>query len=334
MAVRKPSMQMIADRLGVSKVSVSKVLNNQDGISAELRRQVLQVAEELGYINSRQTVTETYRLAFLVPKHYFFLENERFYTTIYYYFNRECISRQFPLSLFVISKNEEDQLILQPSLTKDNFDGLIITGEMNEAYLKALMDLRIPAITVDFYKQHLVTDCILTDNFYISYSATNHLIDMGHKDIGFVGNPKWTSSVMDRFFGYQKALMAADLPYRSEWNISNNDPMGGYTSDIPLPEVLPTAFVCHCDMAAYYLIKTLKNRRLNIPGDISVISFDNTELSQNSEPSLTTVNIDKHEFARKALEKIILRAQDPHKPAERIFVSSQLVHRDSVRRLL
>ncbi len=333
MAVRKPSMQMIADRLGVSKVSVSKVLNNQDGISAELRRQVLQVANELGYISSRQAAAETYRLAFLVPKHYFLLENERFYTTIYYYFNRECISRQFPLSLFVISKNEEENLILQPSLTKDNFDGLILAGEMNGAYLKALMDLRIPAVTVDFYKQHLVTDCILTDNFYISYSATNYLIDMGHKDIGFVGDPKETSSVTDRFFGYRKALLTADLPYRSEWNILNNDPVGGYTSDIILPEVLPTAFMCHCDMSAYYLIKTLKKSGLRIPEDISVISFDNTELSQNSEPALTTVDIDKREFARKALEKIILRAQDPLKPAERIFVSSQLVHRDSVRSL-
>ena len=331
MAVRKPSMQMIADRLGISKVSVSKVLNNQDGISADLRKQVLEIANELGYVNSRQTVLDTYRLAFLVPKRFFLLESERFYTTIYYYFNRECITRQFPLSLFVISTNEEEKLILPPSLNKENFDGLIITGELGEDYLNELISLRIPAITVDFYKHQLVTDCILTDNFFISYSATNHLIEKGHKDIGFVGDPKGTSSIMDRFFGYQKALLAADLPYNNKWTIVNNDLIGGYTSDIVLPDTLPTAFICHCDMSAYYIIKTLKKNGLKVPQDISVLSFDNTEISQNNEPPLTTVDIDKKEFARKALEKIILRAQDPNKPAERIFIPSRLIERDSVR---
>ena len=83
-------MQQIADKLGISKVSVSKAINNQEGISQELRKKILSVAVEMGYMPKKKFTTtdkQDYKLAFFTPKRYFF-ENENFYSQIFYYLNK------------------------------------------------------------------------------------------------------------------------------------------------------------------------------------------------------------------------------------------------------
>ena len=110
----------------------------------------------------------------------------------------------------------------------------------------------------------------------------------------------------------------------------NNDTATGlYTSNITLPEEMPTAFVCHCDMAAYYLLATLKQHGLECPRDVSVISFDNTRLAETCCPPLTSLDIDTRAFARNAVEVLMRRGQC--EPGSRIFLPATLVERMSVR---
>lgn len=328
----KVTMQNIADKLGISKVSVSKAIRNQPDIGEDLKRKILQTANEMGYFNERQSlVSKIERFAFLVPKR-FFLENENFYTTIYYYLNKKCLNNNLNLSLFVINSAEEKDLTIPAALNNLNIGGLLLAGEIDEAYLFALSNLNIPMLSIDFYKPHLQIDCILTDNFYISYSATTHLIDKGHRKIGFVGNPKQTSSIMDRYFGFQKALAFNNLSFSEDWNIINNDPISGrYTLDFSLPEELPTAFVCHCDMAAYFLIQKLLGMGLNVPDDVSIVSFDNTEISRTCSPKLTTVDINKKDFAYMAFDQMMKRVQCPELPPQRIFINAEFIERQSVK---
>ena len=331
MADRKPSMQMIADRLGISKVSVSKAIGNQPGISADLRRKVLDLAQEIGYIKDKRNQTHsTGRFAILVPKR-FFIETENFYTTIYYYLNRSCMEQSLTLSLHVLNAAEEKSLTVPSSLTRLSTDGIFLAGEIDEPYLFALANLNIPMVAVDFYKPHLVTDCVLTDNFYLGYAATMHLIEMGHRQIGFVGDPRNQMGITDRFFGYQKALSTSGLELRPSWNIVNNDTSTGlYTLDVALPSDLPTAFVCHCDMAAYFLLQKLQMIGKSVPRDVSLISFDNTEISRVCSPQLTTYDIDKRQFAERALHAMQQRIEAPDDPPHRIYIETKRVDRDSI----
>ena len=328
---KKASMQTIADRLGISKVSVSKALGNQPGIGDELRRKVFEVAQEVGYVADKRAGTKsTGRFSFLVPKR-FFLENENFYTTIYYYLNRMCMEQSLSLSLHVVNAGEEKSLKIPSLVSKDATDGIFLAGEIDEPYLYSLANLQIPMVSVDFYKPHLVTDCILTDNFFIGYSATMYLIERGHRHIGFVGNPRFQVGITDRFFGYRKALATNGLDFVPEWNIVNNDPATGqYSLENPLPSNLPGAFVCHCDMAAYFLIKQLQLVGKNVPRDVSLVSFDNTEISRISIPPLTTYDIDKRQFAEKALKRMQERIARPDDPPHRIYIETRLLERDSV----
>ena len=103
MANGKVTMQMIADKLGVTKVSVSKALNNQPGISDKLRTEINKAALELGYNKHMIHKRASNNFAFVVPKR-FFLENENFYTTIYYYLNKQCQKTGQILSNIVVKE--------------------------------------------------------------------------------------------------------------------------------------------------------------------------------------------------------------------------------------
>lgn len=315
------SMQDIAEALNISKVTVSKALRGQKGVSEAVRLQVQKKAREMGYQASEQKVVGQF--AFLVSKR-FFLETDSFYTKMYYELSKMLQQREATVTLIVVRSMEEKEKQLPLQLTGGTYQGLFIAGEMSTEYVKVIRDLGIPTVLLDFDIPELSLPAVLTENFYWGRRVTEYLIQHGHTDIGFVGCPGDTDSITDRYFGYRKALMEHGLHYHREWTVSNHkNETGIYTSAVELPELLPTAFVCHCDMAAYYLTMTFQARGIQ---DISLISFDNTELASSMEPSLTSVSIDLRNFAQLALECL-------GTTGGRHFVQTELVERDSVKML-
>ncbi|WP_256760740.1 LacI family DNA-binding transcriptional regulator [Cohnella sp. WQ 127256] len=332
----KVTLDTIANKLGITKVSVSKALNNQPGVSEGLRKRIVQTSNELGYLhkNAAKLVKSASKLGIIVPKR-FFLDTDNFYTKIYYYMNQECSQRDISLSIYLLDPEQEQNCTVPLSLAQDldDLNGLFIAGEVNEAYVRMLADYPFPVIAIDFYKSDLALDCIIPDNFQSGYSVTKYLIDRGHVNIGFVGNPRYTSSVMDRYCGYLKALNYYHLELNKEWLLVNNDDNGSYMIDFALPSKLPTAFVCHCDMAAYKLLLKLQTAGISVPDEVSLISFDNTDLSQTLVPPLTSVNISKHEFATEAVARMLWSIKHPEAQPKNIYLPSKIIERDSVRKL-
>lgn len=335
MSEKNITMQMIADQLGITKVSVSKALNNQPGVSEQLKKKILEVSYKMGYTKNKNDgkVSNIKKLGFLLPKR-FFIESESFYTIIYYYLSKQCAFQNINLVLYIISSHDEENLAFPFSLEQDKIDGLFIAGEVANTYIHSVLNFNIPIVAIDFYMPNMTIDSIVTDNFYASYLATMYLINKGHKDIGFVGNPNYTSSIMDRHYGYLKALNQNNLIYNKDWHIINNDLYGIYTHDYNLPGTLPTAFVCHCDMAAYQLMLKLQSQGVAIPDQVSLVSFDNTELSSNCIPKLTTVDINKKEIASKSFQQMLWRISHLQLEPQRSFLSTNLIERESVKNLL
>lgn len=328
------TMQVIANQLGITKVSVSKALNDQPGVSEELKRQILETSHKLGYKKNRlkKESADVKKLGFLVPKR-FFLENDNFYTVIYYYMTRECAQKNINMHLFIIDPVDEKEFALPFSFKQYNLNGVFFAGEIGASYIDLIKTLNIPIVIIDFYNSHLTEDCVITDNFYAGYVATINLIDKGHYNIGFVGNTSYTTSIMDRFYGYRKALSENGLEYIKEWHISNNDVSGVYTLEHPLPDPMPTAFVCHCDMAAYYLMLKLQSQGISVPGQVSLVSFDNTKLSQKCNPPLTTIDINKREIAHKSLQQLLWRIEHPAAEVQRVLLNTRLIERSSTQKL-
>ena len=322
----KTTMQDIADHLDISKVSVSKALNGKGGISDELRRTILNTAQEMGY--GRLPTETIHRFAFIVSKH-FFLETDAFYSEMYYRFSYQCLEMGASAALIIVSNGDEENLRLPAQLQMEEFDGIAVAGEMSDDFLRLLEKPDRPLVLMDFESHAVSANALLTDNYHWASLITQKLVDLGHQKIGFVGQPGATNSITDRFFGYRRTLLSNHLPFKEEWVLVNNDtPTGLYMSNISLPEDMPTAFVCHCDMAAHYLLATLNEHGYHCPDDVSIISFDNTRLAETCCPALTSVGIDPRAFARQALE-LLLNA-DLRNASSRLYLPAALVERKSV----
>jgi LacI family transcriptional regulator len=332
----KVTLDTIANKLGVTKVTISKALNNQPGVSEELKKKIIQTSIEVGYTtkNAAKQAKTVSKLGILVPKR-FFLDTDNFYTRIYYYMNQESANRDISLTLYILNPEQEQNNTIPLSLDQDQaeLNGLFIVGEVSEEYVSTLTSYRFPVIAIDFYKPELPLDCIVSDNYQSGYTVTKHLIDKGHVNIGFVGNPHYTTSIMDRFCGYIKALTAHKLEFNKSWHTVNNDENGSYLIDFALPAELPTAFVCHCDMAAYKLLLKLQSEGISVPEQVSIISFDNTDLSQTVVPALTSMNISKHDFATEAVNLMLWRIKHIGDQTKNIYLKSRLIERDSVNSL-
>jgi LacI family transcriptional regulator len=332
----KVTLDTIANKLGITKVSVSKALNNQPGVSDELKKRIYQTANELGYVNKNaaKLANSVSKLGFIVPKR-FFLDTDNFYTKIYYYMDQECSQRDISLSIYLLDPMQEQSGNAPIALAQDlaDLNGLFIAGEVNKNYVNMLSGYPFPVIAIDFYNPEIELDCIISDNFQSGYSVTKYLAEKGHTDIGFVGNPHYTSSVMDRYCGYLKALTQYRLEFNKEWHLVNNDENGSYVIDFSLPKKLPTAFVCHCDMAAYKLLLKLQAEGISVPEEVSLISFDNTELSQTLVPPLTSVNISKQNFAIESINRMLWCIKHPGSQSKNTYLKSRIIERESVRQL-
>ena len=302
--MKKVTMDSIAKLLNISKVAVFKALNDQPGISDKLRSEVKRTARELGYNYVSTKFKNTLNFLFLIKKDFLLMTSEQFYTMIYYYLNVETENLNHRLSILFFDSGDDPLCSLKNRLKSEQIAGVYIAGEVEAPILEQLGALNIPLVFIDFYSPLYDYTYIYSDNYHLSYILTQYLFKNGHTKIGFVGDRKATSSICDRFLGYRKALIENDIPYVPAWYIPYNIEQATVNHEI-LPEVLPTAFICHCDSAAYKLYMLLKMRNYSVPDDVSVISFDNTDLCNNISPTLTSIGVSKATIARKSFNAML-----------------------------
>ncbi len=326
-------MRDIAEKLNISVVTVSKALNDKDGVGDELKQRIKELAEELGYrMNAAARAMKagySYNIGVIVAER-FTGEHESFYMQFYKYIAQSLDDYQYSAILHNLSADDEDHLILPRSYQERKADGYIVLGQVRRAYVEALQHTDIPLVFLDFYTDQANMDCVLTDNFYAVYEMTNYLIKQGHRRIAFVGNLHSTSSIQDRYLGYYKSILEHRLPHTPDQVMNDRDERGRFIS-FELPKQLPTAFVCNCDQVAYSLIQTLKNEGYRVPEDCSVVGFDNDLYSEIASPRLTTVAVDMVEMAKTAVKIIVEKIKDSQTRYGRVFVKGNLIHRESVR---
>jgi len=333
----KKSVKMsdIAQKLGVSNVTVSKALADKDGVGDELRAKIKKLATELGYSYNSTAKSlkdgHTYNVGIVVPER-FLGKTMSFYWVLYQNISKELLKKNYYGIFEILKLEDEENLVLPKMILDQKIDAVIILGQANRKYIKAVMQTEIPMICMDFYENIPDIDTIVTDNFYGTYLLTDYLIENGHRDIGFVGNIKATSSIQDRYLGYFKALIENDISYNDQWTISDRVDSGAYI-DISLPDKMPTAFVCNCDETAYRLIKTLQRSGFLVPDDISVVGFDNYLISEICEPSITTVEVDMKAMAQSAVELIVQKINHVHYKIGRRLISGKIIIKNSVKKI-
>ena len=172
-------------------------------------------------------------------------------------------------------------------------------------------------------------DCVLGDNFYCSYMLTTKVLEMGHRDLRFVGNFDATSSIKDRFMGFARALMEHNIQVSKE-DILNDRDENGTLIDVNLPEKLPSVFVCNCDATAVNLMAQLTQKGIKGPQDVSITGFDNYYGQKIPSVPLTTVQINPEDVAALASELIIKKIKGAPYIKGRHLAGGKIILRESL----
>lgn len=330
------TMRDIADKLGVSSVTVSKALNDKEGVGEELKLQIKALAQEMGYRYNAMAKSMkeglSYNVGVIIPERFAGTEQSSFYLNVYKCITKILEKQGYYGIIHILSHSDEKLLKLPRIYNENKVDGFIILGQVNKQYIEKIQQVEIPKVFLDFYDEHAEIDSVTTDNFYAAYELTNYLFRNGHEEIAYVGNLYSTSSIQDRYLGYYKSLLEHGRLLKQEHIINDRDEDGAYI-DIELPETLPTAFVCNCDQVAHNLVQKLKEVGYKIPHDCSVVGFDNDIYATITDPALTTVEVDIEQMAINAVNLVLEKINDQSTTFGRILVKGKIIYRNSVNKI-
>lgn len=333
------TMRDIAKELGVSTVTVSKALNNKEGVGNLLRVTIRKKAEEMGYkftLANKALREDASRTVGVIVDALYVVINERKNTSPFYlrmYQNVVLALAEYSYSaiLEVITDEMIDRQKLPKVLSDNKIDSLIVMGPIRGNYAGLLGNIGLPVVHLDFYDGDGKTPCVVTDNTYGVYKLTKYLIEKGHRRIAFVGSIDAMPSILDRYLGYYRALLANHIVPLEEYLIPDRGEDGLFIEfALPEKERMPTAFVCNCDDAGYVLMERLRQEGYRIPEDISVVGFDNYTFLNFAFPRLTTIEVDVVDMAGKAVDLLVSMMRGEDRTGSRIVVSGRFIPGSSV----
>lgn len=323
----------IAKRIGVSTVTVSNALSGKKGVSGQMREYIEATAREMGYDLSRyETRSVGVRIGVLVSKIYFDTSNS-FYAALYQKVVRQATLAGSLTMLEVVDDRNHAVTALPQILQEKSVDCLIIIGYLFEPYVRFVVEkAKVPVVLLDFQVRGIACDSVLSANYVGMYKVTRYLIEKGHRDIGFVGSIYANENIMDRYFGYEKAMLENHLPIHPEWVLEDRNLMKNCMC-VTLPEQLPTAFAASGDLAAQFTYEELKERGLSVPEDISLASYDNYLPWHELGRHLTAYNVDMEAMAEMAVRRVLGKVHGEETFYGVRYVPGNIIEKDSVRDL-
>lgn len=344
---KKVTMEEIGKRLGVSVVTVSKALRNQKGVSAQLREQILQTADEMGYRKSSRAhnMRISHTIGIVIAER--FLEEHRsFYWSLYQQLASRITEKGSTPLLEVVGAKQEEGNVLPRIIAGQRSDGIIVMGTFRRSYMELLHNAperTVPLVCLDSEAEPEREDAVLSDNIGGGYVMTSYLLSLGHRNIGYVGTLLATSSIDDRYLGYVKALLQHGIRVNDDWIIRDRDRLSGKllkSDQIRLPssgerkgEGLPTAYFCNCDFTAYNVIAALSLQGLRVPEDISVVGFDNHLPGGIPDAGITTYEIDAKRMVARAVSRIFQKMDNPAFSGNVVVVGGSFIERGSAARI-
>jgi len=294
----------VARLAGVSKVTVSKTLNNTGRISEETRQRVLKAAQDLGYVANpaarRLRGARTNLIGMVLPELVspYFAEVARAAA-------EAASSAGLDLGVFTTSRNPDRERERVSALTSGIADGVIIVVPTDTAqHIAALERSRVPIVLLNHFGVATELPNVRADSYNGARAATEHLIELGHRRIGFVSGAVESSQAYERLRSYrdtmaQHNLLDSGLVRPGNFTQRRGFEAAGELLDLPRP---PTAIFAASDVTAFGVMDAVKDRGLRIPEDISVVGFDDVAAAGQSHPALTTVRHPVTEMGEAALQ--------------------------------
>lgn len=323
MAVRSVGIRDVAELAGVSVTTVSHVLNDtpQMRVAEETRARVREAAKSLGYGPNRMAQALRTNRSGLIG-----LLSEEIATTPHagrIILGAQTAAREHDLTLVIINTERDSS----GTSHKDDVQALI--DRQVEAVLYATMYHRqvslppnmqgVPAVLIDSTDRAGIVPAVVPDEVGGAVAAVTHLVEAGHRRIGFLNNDDDVPATHERLVGYKKVLRDHDIPIDENLIVeapSETLPGYGRARELLARADRPTALFCYNDRMAMGAYRAAAELGLDIPGDLSIVGFDNQELiAANLFPGLTTVALPHYEMGAWAVETLVrlLHGEAEHK---------------------
>ncbi len=332
------TMKDIAEKANVSITTVSRVINNKPDVSEETKEKINNIIKELGYqpnnIARSLVLQKSHTIGLLIPdiSNPFFPEVAKGIEDEAKKYNYSVIYNNTNHSL----QGEKEGIEL---LKSKQVDGIILSLSMsNKEILDKLKNDSYPVIQIDNIIPDSIYPSVLIDNKKSAYNATQHLIDMGHKDIAHITGDLKTKTGNDRLNGYKKALQDNNISLNEDWILEGDySQNSGYLNFNKLlkQKMIPTSIFAANDLTALGIYEAALEKEIKIPEDISIIGHDDINVSSLVQPKLTTMAQPTYELGKLASNILInkLINEENFDTGEERVLETKLIKRDSIKKI-
>lgn len=326
----------IAEHAGVSVSTVSRVLNQADGIRDQVREQVWRVATDLGYEHPGQSADGSIRhVGFFTTLSTLGSPGDPFHTDILRGAEAECRRSGLRMSLITFEAEDLERRMATVARAVDGgVDATLLLSIDDRPLIDTVLELNLPTVGINIDNPYLPIDAFIPNNRAGAFFATKYLVDRGHERILHVTNLK-RSTIRKRHEGFRAALEDAGLPYSRDLLVESG--LGPEQAHDAMSRVLKerrdfTAVFCANDHAAIGVMHALREVGLDVPGDVSIVGFDDIPMAAFVDPPLTTMRVQREELGASTVRRLVDRTQLDRVTPIRVEIATQLVDRGTVRR--
>lgn len=328
------TLKDVAEKLNISVSTVSRVVNNKSYVNPKTREKVLKALEELNYSPNQVARSlknkSTNTVGIVIPD-----ISEDFFSYVIKGIDHVLVENGYSIILCDTGEKAEREELYLNLLIEKQVDGLILaTVSKNHTLIQNIMNRGTPVIFIDnLPKLKSGYDSVIIDNAKASYMAVEHLIELGHRNIGIIAGKQDETTGYERLAGYKKALQ------ENNFNIDENliaigdfKEKSGYDNMKMLLEKnssMSAVYVTSSKMT-YGAIKAIKEKGLRIPEDIALIGFDVHDPSGLITPSITTILQPEENIGKSAAELILKKLKEKEQEYhQKIVHEPQILIRDS-----
>lgn len=328
-------LQDVAKLAGVSKATVSRVINNGTSITPETRKKVTEAMRALNYHANelRRTNENTMTIGLIQPFQKEHMNNS-FSLDIMVGAEEKAFENNYMLLIGDNSNRKEKEDLLVSKMFNRDVEGLIIQSAFNwnKEQIDLLKNNGVPFVWVDQKLENVSIDIVRGDNFTASMNLMNHLFSLGHKDIAMIGSTK-LSTFKDRIKGYHYSMMERGYTVPDHYVITMNDDTDDYEvfKQLFSNDNRPTALMIINPKNLYGCIQIANELSIKIPEDLSVVTFDESYVSLPDpyKNFFTSVNQSGRLIGSMALELLLQHIKHPEMHHQEIVLPGTLRIRKS-----
>lgn len=343
----KVTLRELAKKLGVAPSTVSRALSGNPGVSDELREEIINLARDLGYSppNMRRRTSRKNGIAgtkspdlrgvirILILNTSAHTIHRQWEASLVAGAVHHAKKHGFRVGIDIFERGETPQNVAD-WVPSDCLGSIVIGARADEYFPPALQGVssRLVLIERRTLAEHFTS--VVADDARGGYMAGQHLIDLGHKDIVLLTRPKnYSESIMERERGFKEALHRANVPFRKDlivhadgWN--PNDGHEAFRRFLSLKKDF-TAVFATTDRLAVGALDALKEAGISVPDQVSIMGFDDEEVSANTHPPLTTIRLPMFEMGQEAAAILTENARRRDFRPRHIVMDVEFVQRQS-----